>query len=93
MPGMRRKRLVVSGRVQGVGFRYYIIRLAESFTVTGYVRNQPNGGVEIVAEGDEDQVEAFIGRAALGPSSSRVSEVKTYQEQFSGGYDSFGIQY
>ncbi len=93
MQVQRRKRLVVNGRVQGVGFRYFTVRLAESFAVTGYVRNLPNGGVEIVAEGTKDQVESFVGRAAHGPSSSRVTEVKTYQELPTGGYDSFGVQH
>ncbi len=93
MPDQRRKRLVVKGRVQGVGFRFYIIRLAGDFAVTGFVRNLPDGGVEVVAEGEGDQVEAFIGRAVLGPDSSRVTEVKTYQEQPLGEYKLFGVEY
>ena len=87
-----RKRMVVRGRVQGVGFRFYVIHLSENYDVTGSVRNLPDGGVEIVAEGSPEQVEAFIESAAQGPSSSRVTEVKTYQEQPWGSYSSFGVQ-
>ena len=43
-----RKRLVVKGRVQGVGFRFHVIRLASGYDVTGFVRNQPDGSVEVV---------------------------------------------
>ncbi len=93
MAELHRKRLVVKGRVQGVGFRFYIIRLSENFNVAGYVRNILDDGVEIVAEGSPEQVESFITLAARGPSGSRVVEVKTYQEQPQGSYKSFGVQY
>ena len=86
-----RLRLIVSGRVQGVGFRYFTCRLAEEFDVTGYVRNLPNGDVEIVAEGAQAVVEEFMARAGKGPSYSRVKEVKSYLEPPEGKYDSFGI--
>jgi acylphosphatase len=86
-----RKRLLVSGRVQGVGFRFFACRLAENFQITGCVRNLPDGRVEMVAEGEREQVESFLERAARGPSSSRVTEVKTYLEEPQGSFKSFGI--
>ena len=55
------KRVYYSGRVQGVGFRYTAQGLAADYTVAGYVRNLPNGDVELVAEGPADQVDAFLG--------------------------------
>lgn len=88
-----RKRLVVGGRVQGVGFRYFTVRLAEDFNVTGYVRNLPGGKVEIVAEGASEDVEAFIERAAVGPSVARVTEMTSFIESPEGGYESFGVKY
>lgn len=88
-----RLRMIVSGRVQGVGFRYFTCRLAEEFAVTGYVRNLPNGDVEIVAEGDQAVVEEFLARAGQGPSYSRITEVKSYLEPPEGKYDSFGISH
>jgi acylphosphatase len=54
------KQVTYSGRVQGVGFRYTCQRLAEGFAVSGYVRNLPDGKVELLAEGAEDQVRAFL---------------------------------
>jgi acylphosphatase len=54
------KRVYYSGRVQGVGFRYTTQRLAENYTVAGYVRNLPNGDVELVAEGPASDVNDFL---------------------------------
>ncbi|MGD0262213.1 MAG: acylphosphatase [Verrucomicrobiota bacterium] len=58
---MNRKRMQVlySGQVQGVGFRYTVRSVATGFVVTGSVRNLPGGGVELVAEGAKDELEAF----------------------------------
>ncbi len=58
------KRVTYSGRVQGVGFRYTARRLASVYRVAGYVRNLPDGEVELVAEGDEAQVTAFLNALA-----------------------------
>jgi acylphosphatase len=54
------KRVHYFGRVQGVGFRYTAHRLAQGFAVAGHVRNLPDGSVEIVAEGEADQVDGFL---------------------------------
>lgn len=51
--------VLYSGTVQGVGFRYTTRQVARGFEVTGWVRNLPEGGVELVAEGDRDELEAF----------------------------------
>ncbi len=58
---MNRKRVkvVYSGSVQGVGFRYTVLRAATGFEVTGTVRNLPDGRVELIAEGAQDELEAF----------------------------------
>jgi acylphosphatase len=58
------KRVLYTGRVQGVGFRYTAQRLAGGFPVAGFVRNLPNGNVEVVAEGPVDQVESFLAAVA-----------------------------
>jgi acylphosphatase len=55
-----RRRVYYSGGVQGVGFRYTSRRLAQDYAVGGYVRNLPDGRVELVAEGDQAEVEAFL---------------------------------
>jgi acylphosphatase len=54
------KRVIYSGRVQGVGFRYTTRQLAQGYPVTGHVRNLPDGTVEVVAEGPEEQVREFL---------------------------------
>jgi len=56
----KRVHMFYSGRVQGVGFRYTTENLAKNFKITGWVRNLPDGRVEIVAEGDQEKLENFI---------------------------------
>lgn len=66
----RRMQVLYSGRVQGVGFRYQSRQVASGYEVTGVVRNLPDGRVELVAEGDEDELKAFreaIRECGLGP--------------------------
>ncbi len=70
----RRTRAFYSGRVQGVGFRAIVRRLARSWGATGFVRNLPDGRVELLAEGDVEAVEgllAAIDRAFSGPNHGR----------------------
>jgi acylphosphatase len=58
------KRVVYAGSVQGVGFRYTVRGIARGFPVAGYVRNLPDGRVEVVAEGEEGEVVAFVAAVA-----------------------------
>ncbi len=88
-----RKRVVVSGSVQGVGFRFFTCRLAESYDVTGYVKNLSGGRVEIVAEGSREEVDTFLRHASQGPTSARVTETKSFEEFPVGGFGSFGVSY
>jgi acylphosphatase len=85
------KRAIYSGRVQGVGFRYTARRQAERFPVTGYVRNLPNGHVELVAEGPADQVNAFLEMVADQMTDYIVHVAVT--EEPPGGYQGFDIRY
>jgi acylphosphatase len=70
-----RRRVHYSGRVQGVGFRFTSQRLAERYAVTGYVRNLPDGRVELVAEGEPATLNAFLAavQSALGAKIHSVS--------------------
>lgn len=72
---MRRVRLRIRGRVQGVSFRYYARDVARRLQVTGWIRNREDGDVEAVAEGDDDDVEAFVSWCRGGPPGARVSDV------------------
>lgn len=69
-------RYVVRGRVQGVGYRYFVVKCAEELGVAGFVRNQPDGSVEVIAEASEQALRAFEGRLGDGPSFSRVEHVE-----------------
>jgi len=67
--------LFISGRVQGVGFRYFTARLAVSHEICGFVRNLSSGDVEVYAEGDDESLAAFVGRLKIGPSCAIVTRV------------------
>jgi acylphosphatase len=68
-------RFLVEGRVQGVGYRYFAMKEAESLGVSGFARNLPDGRVEVVAEGAEDVLATFEARLREGPGFARVSGV------------------
>lgn len=72
----RVRHLRIAGRVQGVGFRLYMLREARLRGVTGWVRNRVDGTVEAVVQGTPEAVDAMIAWANRGPSSAVVSEVK-----------------
>jgi acylphosphatase len=66
----------VEGRVQGVGYRYFVQREADALKVTGFVRNMPDGSVEVVAEGAEGALATLEARLREGPSFARVASVE-----------------
>jgi acylphosphatase len=65
----------VSGRVQGVSFRWYTEEQARGLGVTGWVRNEPDGSVLLHAEGQDDAVDALVAWCRTGPSMARVTDV------------------
>lgn len=72
---MKRIHLIVEGRVQGVGFRYFVQKQANAFGVNGFVRNLYNGGVEIDAEAPSPNLQHFIEVCKKGPALARVEMV------------------
>lgn len=66
--------ILVTGRVQGVGFREFCRRAAESRGVVGYAVNLPDGRVRVVAEGDRELVESFVREIERGPRMARVED-------------------
>lgn len=70
------KQLFITGRVQGVAFRFYMERKARELGVTGWVRNRRDGSVEAVVQGTAGAVEAMIAWARRGPPSAVVAEVR-----------------
>lgn len=69
-------RALVSGRVQGVGFRFFVVREARRLGLTGAVANMPDGRVEVQAKGDGDSLEQLVKRLHRGPLLSRVDRVE-----------------
>jgi acylphosphatase len=72
---MRAVHVVVSGRVQGVGFRAFVLRRAAEHRLAGWVRNRPDGDVECEAHGLPDALERFVEALRAGPGSARVEHV------------------
>jgi acylphosphatase len=85
------RRAVYSGRVQGVGFRYAVVELAADFDVSGYVRNLPEGTVEVLAEGPADDVEEFL--TAIERRMAGYIHDKSIQDAPSPGRKGFQIRY
>ena len=87
----KRIHLVVRGRVQGVYFRASAKREARQLGLTGWVKNRNDGAVELLAEGEEDQVKDFLAWAQHGPSTARVDKVETRWRSYTGEYAKFQI--
>jgi acylphosphatase len=80
------------GNVQGVGFRYTTRRIAQGYDVSGFVRNLPDGRVEVVAEGSAEEVEAFLSQVqrAMG---GYIREARMAEEPPTGEFDGFGVAF
>ena len=73
---MPRAHLTVRGRVQGVGFRWYVVREARALGVRGWVRNRSDGAVEAVGEGPKDALHSWIDAVRRGPPAARVTDIE-----------------
>ncbi|MBE9159580.1 acylphosphatase [Nodosilinea sp. LEGE 06152] len=89
---MEQIRAVVHGVVQGVGFRYHTRHTAQQLGVKGFVRNQPDGTVEIVAVGTSDQLNSLLDWANQGPVSAQVTKVEVDPHTGSAHFDDFTIE-
>ena len=83
----------VYGRVQGVFFRAFATQCARKLSLTGYVRNLPDGAVEVWAEGERQQLEKLVGYLREGPTSARVSEVVTSWSEYTGNFSGFSTRH
>ncbi len=90
---MVRAHVVVEGRVQGVAFRYFTAGEAERLGIEGWVRNQRNGTVEAVFEGDDAAVKKMVEWCRAGPPSAIVGSVDVKWEDYRGEFTGFIIQY
>ncbi|MBN2411886.1 acylphosphatase [candidate division KSB1 bacterium] len=83
--------ITVHGVVQGVGFRYFAYREAQSYKLKGYVRNNTDGSVESEVEGQKPYVEAYIGALHRGSSYSHVTGINIKWKKYENKYKSFYI--
>ncbi len=90
---MQKLEIVISGRVQGVGFRYFTKQKAELYEIRGYVKNLGTSKVKILALGDSGNMDSFVQDLKKGPSSGYVEKVTTSPVEHSKEYNDFTISY
>ncbi len=90
---MQKLKIVVEGRVQGVGYRFYTVRQAHIFDIRGRVQNSMDGKVEITAIGNEANLDLFIQGLRKGPPMARVKDVQVFELSSAKGYPNFSIGY
>ncbi len=88
-----RKRVIISGLVQGVAFRHYTREMARKIGVTGWVRNLADGTVEAVFEGDPESVMEAVNWCHNGPPASNVDDVRVMDEPYTGEFASFTVEF
>jgi|SRR5882757_10963200 acylphosphatase len=86
------RRFLVRGRVQGVGFRWFVEREAHILGIAGWVRNRSNGTVEVLAMGTRDQLSGLRSRLREGPRAARVDDVEESEAESVKGLNSFRIE-
>jgi acylphosphatase len=92
-PSIRRVRLRIRGRVQGVNFRYYAQVAAREHRVHGWIRNRDDGDVESIVEGEPDAVARFVAWCRAGPAGARVEDVAEAELPGAPRYQDFRIVY
>jgi acylphosphatase len=86
------RRFVVRGRVQGVGFRWFVEREAHLLRIAGWVRNNHDGSVEVLAMGTRDQLAGLRSRLQDGPRAARVDDVEESEADPVAGLSSFQVR-
>jgi len=87
-----RVHVVITGRVQGVGFRYFVIRNAKQLGLVGWVRNRMDGAVEIVAEGNRQDLQRLVDKLKTGPPMAWVQHVSTQWQPAADSFVDFVIE-
>ena len=88
----RRIYAAVGGRVQNVGFRMFVLETARRLAVGGWVRNLPDGSVELEAEGEESAIQALLAAVRQGPPAARVREVQVEERAPTGQRGPFAVR-
>jgi len=90
---MKQIHLIVIGRVQGVGFRFYARDIAQKTGVNGWVKNLPDGNVEITAEGSIEKVEMFFEKLKEDYLGKNISHINKSEKPYTGTFSSFEITF
>ena len=85
--------LYYSGMVQGVGFRFTVERLASGLDIDGFVRNLPDGKVEVVSEGEEEEVKILLNRIKSGSLGRYIRDVEESWQEPTGEFSGFSIEF
>jgi acylphosphatase len=86
------RRYLITGRVQGVGFRWFVEREAQLIGVRGWVRNRDNGTVEVLASGSNEQLGSLYDKLKEGPRAARIDEVEVEEAAPFDGYTTFQVE-
>ena len=86
------RRLIVRGRVQGVGFRWFVEAEAHRLGIAGWVRNNADGSVEVLAQGSREQLAGLHSRLRQGPRAARVDDVEVIEAKPISGLATFRIE-
>lgn len=86
-------KIEISGRVQGVGFRYFTQKKAKQIGLLGWVKNTYSGTVEVMVQGSETEIQTFLDFLQIGPSLSRVDKISKYKMEVLNDFDSFKVKY
>ena len=85
--------ITISGKVQGVGYRYFAVRKATEMGITGWVKNSVDSSVIIVAQGIEEEIKTFIDYLHIGPTRSRVDQISKVKFNTLSNFDTFSVKY
>jgi acylphosphatase len=85
--------LLISGLVQGVGYRWFVIRKANEYDLKGYVRNLYTDDVEVEVEGNKQLISEFIKELRIGPRSAHITDIKIQWGNYQGKYKNFDIKF
>lgn len=85
--------LKISGRVQGVGFRFFVQQKARELGIKGWVKNMGDGSVLVMAQGEKTDMETFIDYLSRGPALARVDNIEKSKTDFSSEFSDFGVKY
>jgi acylphosphatase len=85
--------LNITGRVQGVGYRYFAALKANEMGITGWVKNAVDGSVIIVAQGIEEEIKTYIDYLYIGPTRSRVDQISKVKFNTLSDFNNFSVKY